>query len=111
MRFLISLIGFGLVLVGVYFLGQNIIFTTQISRFWWRDISATASVISLISGIISLFFFPSEIGDFGWVLVGLGIVLVFVSGSVILRQTSLWYFFLSFSAMAAGFRLIRNGRI
>ncbi len=111
MHFLKKLIGLALLIIGIYYLGQNIIFTSQTSIYWWRDISAAGSVISLISGIIAIFFFPRNFGNLGWVLVGVGIALVFVSGRVILRPTSLWYFFLSFSAMTAGFQLIRTGRI
>ncbi|MDX2212425.1 MAG: hypothetical protein SFY66_03970 [Oculatellaceae cyanobacterium bins.114] len=47
----------------------------------------------------------------GWLLVGTGIVLVFLSGGVILRPTSLWTFFLAFVAMMAGFKLITTGRV
>jgi hypothetical protein len=111
MRLLIKLVGLVLLLVGIYFLGQNIVFTTQVSPYWWRDISATGSVVALVAGLVSLLFFRRETGQFGWVLVGLGIVLVFLSGKVILRPTSLWYFFLSFAALVAGFKLIRTGRL
>lgn len=111
MRLLIKLIGLVLLLVGIYFLGQNIIFTSHISRYWWRDISAAGSVLALIAGVMSLIFFRSATGSLGWVLVGLGIVLVFVSGNVILMPTSLWYFFLAFASLTAGLKLITTGRI
>ena len=111
MRLLTKLIGLALLLVGVYFLGQNIIFTTRISPFWWRDISATGSVLALTAGIVSLIFFRRAVGELGWILVGLGILLVFVSGKVILMPTSLWYLFLSFASLAAGFKLITTGRL
>ena len=111
MRLLTKLIGLALLLVGVYFLGQNIIFTTRVSRFWWRDISAAGSVLALTGGIISLVFFRRLTGNFGWILVGLGILLVFVSGKIILMPTSLWYFFVSFVSLAAGLKLITTGRI
>lgn len=111
MRLLTKLIGLALLLVGVYFLGQNIVFTTKVSPYWWRDISATASVLALTAGIISLLFFQRTLGSLGWVLVGLGILLVFVSGSVILLPTSLWYFFLAFVSLAAGLKLITTGRL
>ncbi|NEP15034.1 MAG: hypothetical protein F6K14_33650 [Symploca sp. SIO2C1] len=111
MRFFIKLVGLALVFVGIYFLGQNIFFTTQISPYWWRDISATASVLTITGGIISILFFRRAVGELGWILIGLGIILVFVSGRVILRPTSLWYFFLSFASLIAGFKLITTGRI
>jgi len=111
MRFLIKLAGLALLVVGIYFLGQNILFTTQTSAYWWRDISATGCVLAITAGIISLLFFRRTFGELGWILIGLGIILVFVSGRVILRPTSLWYFFLSFASLIAGLKLITTGRL
>jgi hypothetical protein len=111
MRFLTKLVGLVLLIVGVYFVGQNIIFTTQVSRFWWSDISAAGSVLAITTGIISLLFFRRIIGDLGWGLVVLGILLIFISGRVVLLPTSLWYFFLSFVSLIAGFRIITTGRL
>ncbi|MFW6358189.1 MAG: hypothetical protein ACOC0N_03095 [Chroococcales cyanobacterium] len=67
MQILLKLIGVALVIVGIYFVGQNIIFTTQVSPYWWRDISAASSVIALLLGLVSLIFFPRETGSLGWV--------------------------------------------
>lgn len=111
MRFFSKLIGLALVLVGIYFLGQNIFFATQVSRYWYRDISATGSVLALVSGILTLLFAGRGARETGWILVGLGIILVFLSGGVILRPTSLWTFFLAFVALVGGVRLITTGRI
>lgn len=111
MQLLSKLIGLILLIVGVYFVGQNIIFTTQVSRYWWSDLSAAGSVLAITSGIISLLFFRRLMGDLGWGLVVLGILLVFVSGKVVLLPTSLWYFFLSFVCLIAGFKMISTGRI
>lgn len=111
MRILTRLLGLILILAGIYFIGQNIFFTTQVSPYWWRDISAAGSVISIIAGLILTINFSRELGNVGWILVMLGIVLVFVSGRVILRPTSLWYFFLSFASLIAGFSLLQTGRV
>ncbi|MFB2981225.1 hypothetical protein [Microseira sp. BLCC-F43] len=111
MRLLTKLVGLVLLIVGVYFVGQNIIFTTQVSPFWWSDLSAAGSVLAITTGIISLLFFRRIVGDLGWGLVILGILLIFVSGRVVLLPTSLWYFFLSFVSLIAGFRLITTGRL
>jgi hypothetical protein len=111
MRFFSQLIGLALLVVGVYFLGQNILFTTAISPYWWSDISAAGSILALTAGIISLVFFPRLIGNFGWILVLGGIILIFTSGKVVLLPTSLWYFFISFTALAVGLRLLTTGRI
>ncbi|HBL61744.1 MAG TPA: hypothetical protein DDZ80_26000 [Cyanobacteria bacterium UBA8803] len=59
-----------------------------------------------MAGIMSLIFFPRATGGLGWALVGLGIVLVFISGQVILKPTSLWYFFSAFVSLAAGLKLM-----
>ncbi|NJP08592.1 MAG: hypothetical protein HC866_03225 [Leptolyngbyaceae cyanobacterium RU_5_1] len=109
MRILTALIGLALLLIGVYFLGRNIIFTTQVSPYWWRDISAAGSVLALAVGVVSLIFFRRSMGSFGWLLIGLGILLVFVSGGVILKPTSLWTLFLGLVSLVAGFQLITTG--
>lgn len=111
MRFFLKLLGLALVIGGVYFLGQNIIFTTQIARYWWRDISAAGSVLSIVGGIISLIFFGEQTRGWGWLLIIVGIVLVFISGNVLLRPTSLWYFFVSFALLISGLKLITTGRL
>ncbi|MEP0914559.1 hypothetical protein NDI45_27020 [Leptolyngbya sp. GB1-A1] len=111
MRFFGKLLGLLLVLIGIYFLGQNIIFTTQIAFYWWRDISAAGSVLSLVSGVILLLYGGRGLKEWGWILLGLSILLVFVSGGVILRPTSLWTLFLSFVSLLAGFQLITTGRV
>ncbi|MFN6530651.1 hypothetical protein [Nostoc sp. ChiSLP03a] len=47
----------------------------------------------------------------GWIFLGIGIVLVFLSGGVILQPTSLWNFIVAFTALAAGYKLLNEGRI
>jgi hypothetical protein len=105
---LTKLIGLALLLVGIYFLGQNIIFTTHTSPYWWRDIPAGGSVIALLAGILILMFAGSSTRQTGWILIGLGIVLVFLSGGVVLKPTSLWTFFASFVSIIGGYRLITS---
>ncbi|HEY9658267.1 MAG TPA: hypothetical protein V6C65_07430 [Allocoleopsis sp.] len=111
MRWMSKLIGLALLLVGVYFLGQNIIFTTRLALFWWRDISAAGSVIAMVTGILLLFYGGRGVRETGWLLVGLGILLVFVSGGVILRPTSLWTLFLSLISLTGGYQLLTTGRL
>jgi hypothetical protein len=111
MRFLLKLLGLALVIVGVYFLGQNIIFTTQLSPYWWQDISAAASVLCLVGGLVGLIFFAEQTQGWAWILVLAGIVFVFISGKVLLRPTSLWYFFASFALLISGLKLITTGRL
>jgi hypothetical protein len=105
------LLGILLLVVGIYFLGQNIIFTTHYSPYFWRDIPAAGSALAIMAGVISLLFFRETVGNFGWILLIIGVVLVFLSGGVVLKPTSLWNFFVAFVALAGGFQLITQGRI
>ena len=105
------LLGIALLILGIYFLGQNIIFATRYSPYFWRDVPAGASVLAIMSGVISLLFFSRQTGNLGWALLGIGVVLVFLSGGVILKPTSLWSFFIAFAALAGGFQLITQGRL
>jgi hypothetical protein len=111
MRFLSFLLGFALIMLGVYFLGRNIIFTTNVYPYWWRGIAADASILSLSLGIISWFALPSDLKFFSWILVIIGILLVFLSSRAILNPTSLWQFFISFASMIGGYQLLTTGRI
>ncbi len=111
MRVLIKFLGLALVIAGIYFLGKNIFFTTQTSYFWWQNLPATGSVVALIAGSFTLLFGSRSSRDMGWILVGLGIVLVFLSGGVMLRPTSLWNFFLAFMSLVGGYKLLTTGRI
>ncbi|MBD2092896.1 hypothetical protein H6F67_23895 [Microcoleus sp. FACHB-1515] len=110
MRLLGKLVGLLLVLAGIYFLGENIIFTTRIVGYWWRDVSAAGAVIATIAGILMLLHGRGT-RELGWILVILGIALVFINGSVILRPTSLWTFFLAFISLVGGYKLITTGRL
>jgi hypothetical protein len=109
MRSLSYLIGLGLILLGVYFLGNNIIFTTQ-AYPWWRGVAANLSVLSLCVGVFALVFLPSSAKSFGWVAVAFGIVCVFASSRAILNPTSLWQFFLSLMTMGVGYKMLTQRR-
>jgi hypothetical protein len=107
-----TIFGLALIIVSIYFLGQNIIFTTHHYYYnWWQNISATGSVLALLAGIGSLTFWRREMGNFGWIFIAIGIILVFISGGVILRPTSLWTFCISMLAFASGYQLLTRGRI
>jgi hypothetical protein len=105
------LIGFLLLLAGIYFLGQNIVFSTFYSPFFWRNLPAMGSVLCIMGGVTSLIVFPRQTGSWGWVLLILGIVLVFLSGGVLLKPTSLWNFMIAFAALISGYRLMTEGRL
>ena len=109
-RFLFFPLGIGLILLGIYILGNNIIFTTNTHPYWWRGIAADGSILFLTGGIVGLFFLPREINFLGWVGIIIGIILVFLSSRAILNPTSLWQFFISMVAMVEGYRLVSTGR-
>jgi hypothetical protein len=110
-RLLIKLIGVFLLLFGVYYLGQDIIFTTRYYPYFWRSMPAAGSVLAITGGVIALVFFRREAGNLGWFLLALGIVLVFLSGGVLLQATTLWKLFIGLVALAVGYKLLSEGRI
>ncbi|MDX2230451.1 MAG: hypothetical protein NW220_12490 [Leptolyngbyaceae cyanobacterium bins.349] len=105
-----KVIGILFLLAGIYFLGQNIVFSTYYAPFFWRNLPAMGSVLAIVSGIVSLIWFPRQTGSLGWILIIVGILLVFLSGGVLLKPTSLWSFFISFTAIAAGSKLLLTRR-
>ncbi len=110
-RLLIKCIGLLLLLIGIYYLGQNIIFTSTYYRYFYQSLPAVGSVLAIVGGVLTLVFFRRETGNFGWILLIIGIVLVFLSGGVILQPTSLWNFLVSFGTIAVGYKLLNEGRI
>jgi hypothetical protein len=108
---LIRLIGLILLIIGLYFFGQDIIFVNAYYSYFYRRLPATASVIAIMIGVFALVFYPRQTGNLGWIFLGIGIVLVFLSGGVILKPTSLWDFIIAFTALAAGYKLLNEGRI
>ncbi len=111
MKFLLKLLGLALLLLGFYFLGQNIYFTTNVHPYWWRGIAADASVLFLTGGIVALFMFPRREKSFGWIVLSIGVLLVFFSSRAVLNPTSLWQFCLSLASFVGGYQLLRTGRI
>lgn len=111
MRVLGKILGLALIVLGIYFIGQNVIFSTRYAYGRWRDISAAFSVVSLCAGVLTLVYGKSASKSTGWVLIALGIISVFFSGGVFLRPTSLWQFLVALMSMASGFQLLTTGRI
>jgi len=111
MRPFIKLIGFCLLMFSIYLLGHNILFTTNVSPYWWRGVAADASVFFLAIGVLSLVFLPNEFKEIGWISMAIGILSVFISSRAILNPTSLWEFFLAFMVMAIGYKLFSTGRV
>lgn len=111
MRLLFQLMGLILMLFGIYFLGKNIFFTTNVSPYLWRGLAADASIFLLCAGICLLVFMPlGAMKQLGWIFVAAGIVCVFISSRAILSPTSLWQFFVATASMACGFRLFSTGQ-
>ncbi|MBH8564319.1 hypothetical protein I8748_19365 [Nostoc sp. CENA67] len=108
---LIKLVGLFLLITGIYFWGQDIIFASGYYSYFYGSLSATGSVMAIMAGVLALVFFRRETGNLGWILLSIGIVLVILSGGVILRPTSLWNFFIAFTALAVGYKFLNQGRI
>jgi hypothetical protein len=106
-----KILGLALITASIYFLGQNIVFTTQYYYDWWHKTTATVSVLALLAGVTSLTVWRREMGSFGWIFIGVGIVSIFLSGGVILQPTSLWTFLVSLFAFFSGYQLLTSGRI
>ncbi|MEA5618723.1 hypothetical protein VB711_12870 [Cronbergia sp. UHCC 0137] len=111
MRFILRIIGLSLLLLGIYLVGKNIFFTTNVYPYWWRGIAADTSVLALTIGIIMLIFFPRNMKNLGWIAVSAGVIFVFMSSSAILNPMSLWQFFLSLISISAGYKMFTTGRI
>jgi hypothetical protein len=103
--------GLALMIISVYFLGQNIIFTSNYYSSWWREAPAAASVIALLAGICSLTCWRQTTGSLGWILIAIGIILVFLSGGVVLQPTSLWTFCVAMLSFTSGYQLLTKGQI
>lgn len=110
MRLLTPLLGFALMLLGIYFLGKNIFFTTS-AYPWWRGIAADLSVLSLAIGVFMLVFLPAGAKSGGWVAIAFGIVCVFASSRAILNPTSLWQFLVALLAMGFGYQMLTTRRL
>jgi hypothetical protein len=106
-----KLIGLGLLSIGFYFMGQNIYLTTNAHPYWWRGIAADASVFFLTGGVASLFFLPRRDKALGWILMGIGALLIFFGSRAVLNPTSLWQFCLSLGCFVGGYQLFSTGRL
>lgn len=106
-----TIFGLALILTSIYFLGQNIQFSTHYYYNWWQKVPAAGAVLAIMLGVASLSFWRRELGNFGWVFIAIGIILVFLSGGVVLQPTSLWTFFVSMLAFASGYQLLTSGKI
>ncbi|MEA5580298.1 hypothetical protein VB620_02965 [Nodularia harveyana UHCC-0300] len=110
-RLLIKVIGISLLIVGIYFFAKNIIFVSSYYTIFYRRFPATLSGLAIISGIFSLFFFRRETGNLGWFLLAAGFILVFFSGGVFFRPTSLWNLLVALGSLVFGYQLLNTGKV
>ena len=111
MRLLLRLLGLGLLLLGIYFLGKNIYFTNNVFPYWWRGVAADVSVLFLTVGVLMFFVLPVRDKSLAGIAIAIGIVAVFISSKAILQPTSLWQFVLSLTSFVGGYRLFTTGRL
>ncbi len=106
-RLLIQFLGLVLIVTGIYFLCQNIVLASGFYGF-----PAMSSILLIMAGIWLLIFARRQTGNLGWILLTIGIILVFLNGRAILKPTSLINFIVAFTAFSVGFNLFNSrGRI
>ena len=112
---LIRILGVLLFISGICFLGQNIIFATTYFFYYYRSIPTIFSLLSIMSGIITLIFLHRQTGNIGWLLLCVGVAIFFLNGGVILgpnRVVSLLIKnFIAFTALAVGYKLASADKI
>ncbi len=108
MKNLTKLLGFALMIIGLYYLGKDIMFTTRYSHGFFGGIAALSTVLTLIGGALMLLYAPKEMKNIGWATVAVGVVLVFAGSRAVLNLVSLWQFFVAFLCMSGGYKLITN---
>jgi hypothetical protein len=111
MRLLARLIGLGLLLLGIYFLGQNIYFANNVYPYWWRGVAAETSILFLTAGVLMFFILPRGNKSLAGIAIALGIIAVFLSSKAILQPTSLWQFVVSLASFVGGYQLFTRGRL
>jgi thiol:disulfide interchange protein len=110
MQSLRQLLGFLLFAAGIWLVSKDIIFTSQGIYYWWRPFPAAGSVISFLGGLWILFTARPRNQFIGWILIGLGIALVFFNSGIVLRPVNLGVFLGAFSLLFAGFKLMNPRR-
>lgn len=105
------LLGLALLIIGIYFLGQNIVFTSNIYPYWWSGVAADASILLLTTGILMFFILPRSYKDLAFIAIAIGIIAIFFSSRAILEPTSLWQFVVSLGSFIGGYQLFTTGRL
>lgn len=97
------LLGLAMMLGGIVGLAKAIVIGT-----FGFPISAPAVLFCSI-GILILVY-GRGFSKWGWVAIGLGIVLTLASGSIVIVPTTLLWFLICFLLMVFGFKLFSRGR-
>lgn len=111
---LASLLGLGLILLGLYFLRENVFFTTQTTQLypypdWWKGV-VSSSILALTGGVVGLFILPRDMKSLAWIPIAFAVLFLFFSNRAAIRPTSLWQLFVSLASMLLGYQLITKGR-
>lgn len=104
-------VGLVLIFVGLYVLGENIIFVSSARMFSFSDPTAIAVLVFVVVGAIALIMFRPQTGPWGWVAIGLAIAIALASGRIIIRPLSLWMLILGLVPAITGFQLMLRGRL
>lgn len=104
-------VGLVLIFVGLYVLGENIIFVSPARMFNLSDPTAIAVLVFAVGGAIALIMFRRQTGPWGWVSIGLAIAIALSSGQILIRPLSLWMLILGIVPAIAGFQLMLKGRL
>jgi hypothetical protein len=110
---LTRLLGLFLLFIGIYFLAQNISIVSSChsnSCYSWSNIAAVGSALAIMGGVLSLFVFQRKAYSLGWILLGVGAVLVYLSNGMILKPPGLLTFIVSFTALAYGCQFLKRGK-
>lgn len=98
--------GIGLVIYGIYQVGQSIFFTTRSSSFDWGGFPASTPVLIFLAGVLALLFIPGKLSNIGWGIIVVGIIIIFYNTSIIVSPVSLVQFLVAIAAMVGGLKLM-----
>ena len=111
---LIRLLGILLFMLGIYLFVRDISLVGQCQSYFcseWQNLTASGSAIACMGGVLSVFVFQQRTTTLGWLLLGLGVLLVYLSGGMLLKPIAMLTFIASFAAMAYGHQLMKRRRI
>jgi hypothetical protein len=111
---LIRLLGVLLFMLGIYLFVRDISLVGTCQSYFcygWQNLAAPGSVIACMGGVLSVFVFQRKTTTLGWLLLGLGVLLVYLSGGMLLKPIAMLTFIASFTAMAYGHQLMKRRRM